>query len=55
MRLLLKDIIFRIYRMANGVKKKKKLKVETGLNRNTIDKYYTKDIVVELCLEQCAF
>ena len=21
-----------------------------GLNRNTIDKYYTKDIVVELCL-----
>lgn len=23
---------------------------QTGLNRNTIDKYYTKDIVVELCL-----
>jgi len=21
-----------------------------GLNRNTIDKYYTKDIVVDLCL-----
>jgi predicted RNA methylase len=25
-------------------------KQTTGLNRNTIDKYYTKDIVVELCL-----
>jgi predicted RNA methylase len=28
----------------------KKTKKGTGLNRNTIDKYYTKDIVVELCL-----
>lgn len=31
-----------------------KFKMETrqikGLNRNTIDKYYTKDIIVELCL-----
>ena len=26
------------------------LKQTKGLNRNTIDKYYTKDIVVELCL-----
>ena len=27
-----------------------KIKQTKGLNRNTIDKYYTKDIVVELCL-----
>ena len=26
------------------------MKQTKGLNRNTIDKYYTKDIVVELCL-----
>jgi len=26
-------------------------KQKNGLNRNTIDKYYTKDIIVELCLE----
>jgi hypothetical protein len=25
-------------------------KQKKGLNRNTIDKYYTKDIVVDLCI-----
>ena len=28
------------------------IKQEKGLKRNTIDKYYTKDVVVEQCINQ---
>jgi predicted RNA methylase len=34
----------------NNVQTNMETKQTKGLNRNTIDKYYTKDIVVELCL-----